>query len=183
MIKFKVKKNKKFFSGPRWNFFEINKKRFDIKVCFRENCLYQLSENYNQINKLFGYSFKLLPWYDKFEKKIKPGHHKDSVRFGWRCIDGENIEIVSYIYIDGGVDYKPMLKVKTDEWTHLRFLEVDEYYVFVVITEEGETMLSKFRKRKTNNGIFGLFIHKLFPYFGGKIPAPHEMRIDLIYEK
>ena len=182
MVKFKVKKGKKFFRGPRWNFFSKNKRGFSVKVCFRENCLYNLTENYNQINKLTGQSFKLFPWYDKIEGKIRPGHHKDSVRIGWRCVDGDNIELLAYVYIDGARSHKTLLSVKPETWTHIKFSESQSYYTFIVMSEDGEGSTRKFKKTTTKKGILGLFIHRLYPYFGGSVAAPHQMRIDLKYE-
>jgi hypothetical protein len=183
MVKFEVKKDKKFFRGPRWDFFGKNKKKFEIKVCFRENCTYRLTENYDQINKLYGQSFKILPWYDKFDNKMRPGHHKDSVRFGWRCVDGETIELLAYVYINGCRNHKKMLTVKPETWTHLEFWESKEKYTFIAMAEDGEGSMVSFDKVTTKKGILGLFIHRLYPYFGGRISAPHGMRIDIKREK
>lgn len=183
MVKFKVKKGKNFFKGPKWDFFARNKKNFDVKVCFRENCTYKLTENYDQINKLTGQSFRLLPWYDRIDGKFKPGHHKDSVRVGWRCVDGKNIELLAYVYIDGSRMHKSLISVKPDEWTHIRFTESDSDYTFVILAEDGEGSIERFDKTTTKKGILGLFIHRLYPYFGGIMPAPHAMRIDMKYEK
>jgi len=183
MDKFKVKKNKKFFCGPRWNLFEKNKKEFNIRAYFWKNCVYKLTENYDQINKLTGKSFRIFPWYDKKEKKFKSGHHKNSVRFGWRCIDGEKIEILAYVYINGVRKHKKMLSINPDTFVHLHFKETDAYYIFKVVDEDGITSATKFKKNGNKNGFLGLFINKLYPYFGGCIAAPHNMRIDLKYLK
>lgn len=183
MTKFKVKKNKKYFWGPRWNFIGRNKKEFNVKAYFNRDCEYKLTENYNQINKLTGQSFKLFPWYDKVEKKLKPGHHKDSVRFGWRCVDGEEIEIMAYAYLDGTRKDKKILNTNTEEWVHLNFRETDKYYIFKAIKEGGESSMVKFKKRGTKKGFLGMFIYKLYPYFGGRIPAPYNMTIELKYFK
>jgi hypothetical protein len=183
MSNFKVKIGKKFFWGPRWNFFKKKSQEFNVKAYFHADCIYRLTENYDQINKLAGESFRIFPWYDKFEGKIKPGHHKDSVRFGWRCTDGETIEIISYAYIGGARRQKLMGTVNVDEWVHLNFKETDSYYNFKVIAENGESFISKFKKEGTKKGFLGLFINRLYPYFGGKIAAPHNMHITLKYLK
>lgn len=183
MAKFKVKIGKKYFRGPRWNFFGKNKGEFTVKAYFWDDCLYKLTENYDQINKLTGQSFNIFPFYDKASKSWKAGHHKNSVRFGWRCIDGNEIEILSYVYIDGVRKHKKMISIKTGEWVHLNFKETDNYYTFKVVAEDGESAVSKFKKKETEKGFLGLFISRLYPYFGGQIPAPHNMRIDLKYLK
>lgn len=183
MANFKVKKGKKFFWGPRWDFFTKNQKEFNARACFMENCKYQLTDNYDQINKLTGHSYNIFPFYDKETKTWKSGHHKNSVRFGWRCLDGENIEVMAYVYIDGVNKSKKLLSIKTGEWVHLGFRETDNYYVFNALSEEGDGYIAKFKKNSTKKGFLGLFINRLYPYFGGKMSAPHNMRLELIYFK
>ena len=41
----------------------------------------------------------------------------------------------------------------------------------------------KRNKKSFKNGFLGLFIHRLYPYFGGKVASPHSIRIDLKYFK
>lgn len=183
MANFKVKKGKKFFWGSRWNFIGRNKKEFTLMVSFWDNCKYKLTENYDQINKLTGQSFNLFPWYDKIENKFKPGHHKNSVRFGWRCLDGEKIEILAYVYIDGVRNHKLMCSVETGSWVHLNFKETDNFYTFNAIDENGDSSMAKFKKNDTKKGFIGLFINRLYPYFGGSISAPHNMNMTLKYLK
>ena len=183
MAKFKVKRNKKFFWGPRWNFFGRNKGEFNVKALFEMNCQYRLTENYDQINKLTGQSFNFFPFYDKKTKSWKSGHHKNSIRFGWRCVDGEEIEILAYAYVDGVRKSKKMMEVKVEEWVHLNFKETESYYTFKVVVENGDSSIARFKKNTTKKGFLGLFIHRLYPYFGGKLTSPHSMRIDLKYFK
>ena len=72
MAKFKVKKGKKFFWGPRWNFFKKKSGEFNVKAYFHGDCIYRLTDNYDQINKLTGESYRLFPWYNKFDAKFSP---------------------------------------------------------------------------------------------------------------
>lgn len=182
MINFKVKKGKNFFWGPRWNFIGRNKKEFNVKVLFWDSCNYKLVDNSDQINKLTGQSFNIFPWYDKAEKKFRPGHHKNSVRFGWRCVD-DSIEILAYAYIDGERRHKTISSIETGSWVHLNFKETDCYYVFIVVDDDGNSSIVKFKKNGTKKGFLGLFINRLYPYFGGKISAPHDMGMTLKYLK
>lgn len=183
MAKFKVKKNKYFFFGPRWNFFGRNKKEFNVKAFFCEDCVYKLAKNHDQINKLTGWSYHLIPFYNERAKAWRPGHQLNSVRFGWRSVDGEEIEIIAYAYIDGVRKEKLMLSISTGEWIHLNFKEEENDYVFKAIAENGEISIVRFRKTSIKKGFLGLFIHRLYPYFGGKIAAPHKMTIILKYFK
>lgn len=183
MTNFKVKKGKNFFFGPRWNFIGKNKGGFTTMVSFWDNCKYKLTENYDQINKLTGQSFNLLPWYDKESLSWKLGHHKNSARFGWRCLDGVNIEIFAYAYINGIRNSRNIISVDTSEWIHLCFKETDSYYNFSVLRENGETSIARFKKYGTRKGFLKLFIYRLYPYFGGSISAPHNMNMTLKYLK
>jgi len=183
MRNFKVKKGRKFFRGPKWNLFGKRESEFNIKAYFWRDCAYKLTENYDQINKLAGQSFKLFPWYDKFDKTIRPGHHKESVRFGWRCTDGHTIEIMAYAYINGSRRFKSLGFVEPESWFHLNFKETSSYYAFKLIDDDGNTSLAKFKKEGVKKGFLGLFINRLYPYFGGKIAAPHSMTISLKYLK
>lgn len=183
MVKFKVKINKNFFHGPRWNFIGINKQEFNLKVYFWENCNYVLTNNIGQVNKLYGHSFNLFPWFDKKDKKWKSGHHKNSIRFGWRSIDSDKIELIAYVYVNGERAENVITTIRTEEWTHLNFQETAEFYIFRVIRQNGDSGLYKFRKSITKKGFLNLFIFRLYPYFGGEISAPHNMTISLKYLK
>jgi len=183
MGKFKVKKGKKFFWGPRWNFLMKNRGEFTVRAYFWGDCLYRLQKNYDQVNKLTGQSFNFIPFYDKKSKSWKKGHHKNSVRFGWRCVDGEEIEIMAYAYVDKVRRQKKMLSIKIDTCVHLNFKETNDYYTFKAIAENGDASVARFKKSSTKKGFLGLFIHRLYPYFGGRIASPHKMTIDLEYLK
>jgi len=183
MGKFKVKRGKKFFMGPRWNFFGRYKKEFGARTYFWINCTYKLTKNYDQVNKLTGWSYNIFPWYDKSSKKFRSGHHKNSVRFGWRCVDGEQIELIAYAYIDGIRKQRSLMFVEVDSWINLGFKETDSYYTFKAIAEDGESSVVRFKKSSDKKGFLGLFIHRLYPYFGGRIPAPHNMTIEIKHLK
>jgi hypothetical protein len=180
---FKVKKGRKFFRGPKWNILGLKRSGFNVKAYFWRDCAYKLTENYGQINKLTGQSFRIFPWYDKLDNKIKPGHHKESVRFGWRCTDGNTIEILAYAYINGLRRFKSIGFTETESWIHLNFKETNSYYTFKLIDEVGNTSLVKFKKEGVKKGFLGLFINRLYPYFGGKTASPHNMTITLKYLK
>jgi hypothetical protein len=176
---FKVKKGNKFFWGPRWDFFKIKKNSFNLKVFFHGNCVYQLKDNYDQINKLSGESLRIFPWYDKLNKKIKPGHQKDSVRFGWRCINGRDIELLSYVYIDGSRVHKKICNIDVNQLVHLNFEYTEDYYIFRVLKDDGESFISKINKPRTKKSFTKLFTNRLYPYFGGAIASPRNMDITI----
>lgn len=140
----------------------------EITAKFDKSCLYRLDTNFDQINKLYGLG--------------EGHHHKNSARFGWRCIDsGRNqvIEILAYTYVGGERQSKSLMVCDVDEWVKLDlYLEKDKY-VFIGENEDGEK--AKVSMPRKPGFRFGkLFIYKLFPYFGGSVAAPHDMNIEVV---
>lgn len=133
------------------------------RIYFYPNCKYQLSENYGQVNKLFGFS--------------EGFHHWNSARIGWRCTDGEFIELMAYAYIDGVRAIKPMIKCKVESWVFCSIQNKSSKYVFKALTPNNQSITVSIDKGKKISiySFFKLFTYKLFPYFGGKIAAPHKM--------
>lgn len=146
-----------------------NKTYLSYECEFNDGALFfhQNSVDQYDINKLWGVSTSLL------------FHHKSSVRFGWRCIDGENIELFPYLY-----DNKerlistlliPMITVKPNEKFTTSIHFNGNNVVLDVLREDGReakysyTMKSPIKKLK----------YKLFPYFGGNKTAPVDIIIYL----
>tara|TARA_Y100001938_G_scaffold143057_1_gene215243 strand:- start:3379 stop:3813 length:435 start_codon:yes stop_codon:yes gene_type:complete len=79
-------------------------------------------------------------------------HHRSSVRIGWRYSPKkDNIKLYTYKYIQGVRFEKHFDTVKIGQYNKLRIKAHRSYW------------LGKF----------------LFPYFGGKEPAPHDIKILL----
>lgn len=145
---------------PRFSFNIISFKAF-----FEPNCIYTLNDIYKQLqhNKLFGVFF------------IHP--HFRSCRVAWRTIDGVNIELFAYVY---DWEWKYLFKenkrqevkigiCQPGEWIDLKIMRIKKGYLFIYKDEV----------IKVDANSHGLFWMNLYPYFGGKVPAPHEMTIFL----
>lgn len=139
-----------------------------IRVCFSDSCAYKLTENYDQINKLYGFA--------------EGFHHWNSARIGWRCVDGVNIELMAYAYTNGKRISKPMLKCKTGEWIFCCIQKKQGKYVFKALcpTRDSITVSIDMDKKWSFYSLFKLFTYKLYPYFGGKISAPNDMDISIV---
>jgi len=134
-------------------------KELEVEVMFNETCIYQLSENADQINKLYGVSQGM--------------HHKNSCRYGWRCVDGvrnKKIELLAYCYVDGVRIWEPIRKISVNRWVKIKLEITSEAYVF---TSGGKEVKIA---RKADALKLGYMLN---PYFGGKIPAPHDMKIEI----
>ncbi len=138
-----------------------------VKVYFQSNCIYKLTENYDQINKLYGFS--------------EGFHHWNSARIGWRCVDGKKIELLAYAYIDGVRITKSMAKVSPESWILCNIQNQSSKYVFKVVTINQNVTISLDKGKKSFlYSFFKLFMYRLYPYFGGKISAPNNMNLYLV---
>ena len=81
-------------------------------------------------------------------------HHKNSIRIGWRYnVFNDNIDLFTYEYNKGKRTIIYMKSVKIGTPCDVSISSSKVYW-------------------------FGKY---LFPYFGGKAPAPHTIKISVIY--
>jgi hypothetical protein len=99
--------------------------------------------------------------------------HRNSARFAW-VSDGARINVYSYLYRDGVRTFKKIGEVLPEERHSYEIIAKDKRYTF---------------KLDTVTHTFNRFHHaergarfRLFPYFGGDLPAPNTMQIR-IYQK
>lgn len=135
------------------------KKKVKVRAKFTASCLYDLKTNDNyDINKLFGFS---TTYY----------HHNQSARIGWRCVDGETIQIVTYTYNHGErMAASVLATVKPEETFECSIEDIESAYVYVFY---GKGYSHTVRVPKQPDKVW--FKYLLWPYFGGNIPAPHDM--------
>jgi hypothetical protein len=131
-----------------------------FQALFDSSCVYKskIPENQGDINKLYGFS------------DCSSQHQSNSARFGWNWREGA-LRIYAYIYVNGTRQEKELGIAELNEPTSFRIDIRDNSYVF---TFQGiETVMP----RHCSGGV-GI-AYKLFPYFGGDEPAPHDMQIKI----
>lgn len=159
------------------------------KVRFDSSCMYEDLDWERDYNKLDGWSYTTLPFKDS-SGTWQPGHHKNSLRLGWRANSKTNkIELCLYIYQDGIRTITDFTSIDVDkDYTIGVFYKVDSTdgvesnpRIVLTCTHKPDTddsatfvatqtiALTKSFELKTS--------YKLFPYFGGSNPAPHNMFI------
>ncbi len=144
------------------NFFNINN-TLQYQVTFDDSCIYELpKEDQEDINKLFGFS-------------IGFNHHKDSARFGWFYQDN-TIHLYAYVY-DNGVRRSKLIK-NLDLNTQYVLTLVDEGDNWVFSVDDGWSVIGNVKIPKSCKFKWG---YKLWPYFGGNNPAPHDITIQMNY--
>lgn len=152
-------------------------------VTFHSNCAYDMGSvgPQSSINKLYGFSVGLLN-----------SNHYNSARIGWRWNRSkERIELLAYVYNNGKRvnewDYNIALcEIKLGEPVET-FIEVTEsFYHFYALRRE--IWIREDEKRATvTDESFNVFVPRAgngpgycqYPYFGGDVPAPHDMTIEL----
>jgi hypothetical protein len=129
-----------------------------FKVLFDESSIYATKNSINQasINKLFGFS------------DCGTHHHQNSARIGWRYFN-EKLELLAYVYNQGERDSQSLAFIEPGKIYSLSIRAEGDNYIF----SSGNSEV-KIAKGCSNNQSFR---YKLFPYFGGREPAPHDIRI------
>lgn len=161
MKKYVIKENKhssKLFGFlPHFGFTLKDIIKFSAK--FDKSCLYDLHDEDNwDVNKLYGISTSY-------------NHMIQSARFGWRCLDGKNIEVLAFVH-DEHKFLNPQLLgvVKPDEWFECKIV-VRDYSFFFSFKKDGKTNITLINKKTKG----WKFKYKLYFYFGGNKTAPHKM--------
>lgn len=98
-------------------------------------------------------------------------HHENSARFAWQWFN-DRLEIYAYCYVNSQRVEKFIGVVNTDEVNHYELSIQGEQYVFRLNHQEP---VSIERGSVCNAGVY----YMLWPYFGGTLPAPHNVTIQL----
>ncbi len=136
-------------------------KRVAFRATFDGSARYNLDDPSLQsnINKLMGFS------------DCSAHHHANSARFGWRWYN-DQLEIHAYCYIDSVRVHQYIGTANIGEENLYEITATTEAYVFSV---DGEEKVSVPRAESCNDGLN----YMLYPYFGGSVPAPHDVRIKI----
>lgn len=129
-----------------------------FEVLFDSTAIYttQLRENQGDINKLYGFS------------DCSSFHHSNSARFGWR-FHKNGLELFAYTYAQGKRSFASLGSIEVNKKYTCTIVAKKGSYVFYLNDSEPTLM-----ERGCSNGGFQF---KLFPYFGGNEPAPHNISI------
>ena len=136
------------------------KTKMSYYVTFNETAIYTIdSVNQSAENKLFGFSNGM--------------HHTNSYRFAWNSLDGE-LHLFAYVYIDSICVKKEIGIIPINEELSLTIKLTGTKCIFTCVDRAG--MIKQLIMDVKVDKVFG---YKLWPYFGGKIKAPHTIKIQL----
>lgn len=156
---FKIKKGK-HRSGYRFWFTFSKKISYECKL--KSSCIYNIeSLDKFDVNKVFGFS-------------TSKHHHQNSARLGWTSLNGNNIQLWSYIYDNGQRVVGHIANVEANEKFKCTIIAEKGRYKYILekkdeIIEKDINVISEHSK----------FKYLLYPYFGGNLPAPHDIEIIL----
>lgn len=154
---FSIEKGEHYSNRRHLELLQYNTLSFQAK--FDESAEYVLEKGFQDSkNKLLGFS------------DCNSSHHENSARFAWQWFNNR-IEIFAYCYVDGERVESFLGTVEMGEVAHYEIRISESSYTFIFKDQKTEIA----RKNECNVGTY--FI--LWPYFGGQIPAPHEVNIYL----
>ncbi len=148
-------------SGARLDFLERNKLTF--KAYFDSSATYEISDPlmWNAKNKLLGFS------------DCNVQHHVSSARFAWQWME-DKLEIYAYTYVQGERQEAFIGTVEINTVNTYTIELTTDSYVFYLNNYEPVIMP---RVSNCDKGAY----YMLWPYFGGQIPAPHDIEISIAF--
>lgn len=98
-------------------------------------------------------------------------HHANSARFAWQWYN-DRLEIFAYCYVDSVRTEEFLGAVELNEENLYEIRATEKEYVFFL---NGERKAGIARARTCREGLN----YMLYPYFGGTLPAPHDVRVRI----
>ena len=148
-------------SVERAGFLESN--RLTFKAYFDATAVYEITDPlmWNAKNKLLGFA------------DCNVHHQTASARFAWQWMEGR-LEIYAYTYVEGQRQEAFVGTVALNSTNTYSIELTNDSYIFYLNDKEPIIMS---RSSKCDIGIYYL----LWPYFGGQIPAPHDINITIAF--
>ncbi len=139
----------------------LQSNRLIFSATFDTSCQYVFSETSFQDskNKLLGFA------------DCNSMHHENSARFVWQWLH-DRLEIYAYCYVDGARVEEFIGVVALEEENRYEIELLNNAYVFTLNNQEPVTIR---RASTCNAGVY----YMLWPYFGGTLPAPHDIHISM----
>jgi hypothetical protein len=98
-------------------------------------------------------------------------HHENSARFAWQWFN-DRLEIFAYCYVNGERKEAYVGVVEVGTFSKYEIKITDDEYIFRLNDAEPVAIN---RGSVCKTGVY----YKLWPYFGGSLPAPHTISIDV----
>lgn len=156
---FVIQEGKHYAVGRGSETLQSDKLVFD--AVFNQSAIYDFGDPALQSNKN-----KLLGFSDCFSL-----HHENSARFAWQWFN-DQLEIYAYCYVNGERREQFVGAISLDTPHHFEIHLEETQYVFYL---ENFPAVKIDRGQVCDMGVY----YMLWPYFGGQIPAPHDVSIKI----
>lgn len=159
---FLVKKGEHYSTPRLVESMQNNELRFRAR--FNESAIYAFNEAgfQDSKNKLLGFA------------DCNSLHHENSARFAWQWYKNE-LEIHAYCYVNNQRIESYVGTIAINDWNDFSIKVTENNYVFTLNNEIPVTIS---RGSSCSRGLY----YKLWPYFGGTMPAPHDVTVDIIQD-
>ncbi len=139
----------------------LQSSRLTFFATFDESCRYVFEEagHQNNKNKLMGFS------------DCNSMHHENSARFAWQWFN-DRLEIYAYCYVNGNRVEQFLGTVDIGKENRYEIQVIENAYVFTLNHQEPIKIT---RSVICSTGVY----YMLWPYFGGSLPAPHDMHLSI----
>ena len=156
VVKYTIPQGEHYADQNSFQQVQYDELRFTVK--FDSTAIYQNLKTINQedINKLYGFSDN------------NAQHQQFSARFGWNWAR-EALRLYAYIYNNGQRDSRELCSIQIGSEYECSIRVSSAHYIFSV----NNVSLNMPRNSITSKGTG----YKLYPYFGGDEPAPHDINI------
>jgi hypothetical protein len=164
---FETKASRKFiiaagehYSNPRL-FETFTDNNLTFRATFDASAKYDLGDASLQsnINKLMGFS------------DCNSLHHENSARFGWKW-ENERLDIYAYCYVDSVRIHQYVGTVQLHEENLYEIAAKGNEYMFSL---NGKVKVAIRKAAVCEEGAK----YMLYPYFGGSVPAPHDVTVKI----
>lgn len=98
-------------------------------------------------------------------------HHENSARFTWQWFNNQ-MEIYAYCYVNGERIEKFIGVVELEKENRYEIELTSDAYLFRLNDQESVSIA---RSATCDKGLY----YMLWPYFGGTLPAPHNMHLSI----
>lgn len=98
-------------------------------------------------------------------------HHENSARFAWQWFN-DRLEIYAYCYVNGNRVEQFLGTVDIGKENRYEIQVIENAYVFTLNHQESIKIT---RSVACSTGVY----YMLWPYFGGSLPAPHDMHLSI----
>lgn len=125
-------------------------------------------------NETAIYHFGYLAWQSNKNKLLgfsdcNSLHHENSARFAWQWFN-ERLEVYAYCYANGERIESFVGVVDLNKFSRYRIEIKEDHYTFILNNERPVYIK---RGNRCDRGVY----YMLWPYFGGQVPAPHDVEI------